>query len=444
MQQHHSAASLVPVTAKQEADTAGPRAWPWVEAAVWTKRMLAALENGVTGGRWYSLMDKVYAPRTLEAAWKRVAANKGAAGVDRVSVQRFARHAQRYLAELARELRDGSYRPEPVRRVHIPKGQGRTRPLGIATVKDRIAQAAVKLVLEPIFEREFLPPNYGFRPERSSKDALREVEGLLKAGYGWVVDLDLENYFDSIPKGPLLARVAERVSDGPLLQLVQRFLDQDILDGLERWTPIAGTAQGSGLSPLLANLYLHPLDQLVSQAGYRIVRYADDALILCRTQAEAEAALALVKAWTEQNGLRLHPDKTQTVHYGEAEQGVEFLGYRFIAGYRAVRPKSLMALKDKIRQKTGRTRSGRLEDIIVELNPILRGWFGYFKHARHSTFRDLDSFVRRRLRAMLRKREKRPGFGLTHGDHRRWPNTFFAQHGLFTLHEAYVVARQSR
>lgn len=444
MQQPNRAASGVPTMAKQEADTAGPRSWHWVEAGVWTNRMLAALENGVRGGRWYSLMDKVYAPRTLEAAWKRVAANKGAAGVDRVSVQRFARHAQRYLAELAEELRDGSYRPAPVRRVHIPKGQGRTRPLGIATVKDRIAQAAVKLVLEPIFEREFLPFSYGFRPERSSKDALREVEGLLKAGYGWVVDLDLENYFDSIPKGPLLARVAERVSDRRLLQLVQRFLDQDILDGLERWTPMAGTAQGSGLSPLLANLYLHPLDQLVSQAGYRIVRYADDALILCRTQVEAEAGLAMVKAWTAQHGLRLHPDKTQIVHYGEAEQSVEFLGYRFTAGYRTVRPKSLMALKDKVRQKTGRTRSGRLEDIIAELNPILRGWFGYFKHARHTTFRALDSFVRRRLRAMLRKREKRPGFGLTHADHRRWPNAFFAQRGLFTLQEAYVVARQSR
>jgi RNA-directed DNA polymerase len=444
MQQSDSAASLVPATAKQGADTLGPRSWHWVEAAVWTNRMLAALENGVTGGKWHSLMDKVYAPRTLEAAWKRVAANRGAAGVDRVSVQRFARQARRYLAELEQELRDGSYRPAPVRRVHIPKGQGRTRPLGIATVKDRIAQTAVRLVLEPIFEREFLPTSFGFRPERSSKDALRAVEGLLKAGYGWVVDLDLENYFDSIPKGPLVARVAERVSDGRLLQLVQRFLDQEILDGLERWTPMAGTAQGSGLSPLLANLYLHPLDQLASQAGYRIVRYADDAVILCRSQEEAETALALVKVWTAQQGLRLHPDKTQIVHYGEAGQSVEFLGYRFMAGYRAVRPKSLMALKDRIRQKTGRTRSGRLEDIIAELNPILRGWFGYFKHARHTTFRDLDSFVRRRLRAMLRKREKRPGFGLTHADHRRWPNAFFAQRGLFTLQEAYVAARQSR
>ena len=279
MQPGNQTASGVPATAKQGAETTGPRAWNWVEAAVWTDRMLAALENGVTGGKWYSLMDKVYAPRTLAAAWKRVAANRGAAGVDDVSVQRFARQAPRYLAELAQELRDGTYQPEPVRRVYIPKGPGRTRPLGIATVKDRIAQAAMKVVLEPIFEREFLPCSFGFRPHRSSKDALREVEGALKAGYDWVVDLDLENYFDSIPKRPLLARVAEKGSDGPLLQLLQRFLDQDILDGTKRWTPIAGTAQGSVLSPLLANLYLHPLDQIMSQAGYRIVRYADDAVI---------------------------------------------------------------------------------------------------------------------------------------------------------------------
>src|SRR5262249_23422926 len=202
MQQPHSAASGVPATAKQGADTAGPRSWPWVEAGVWTNRMLAALENGVRGGRWYSLMDKVYAPRTLWAAWERVAANRGAAGGEGITVERFARQAQRYLAELAQELGDGSYRPEPVRRVHIPKGQGRTRPLGIATVKDRIAQTAVKLVLEPIFEREFLPASYGFRPERSSKDALRVVEGVVKAGYGWGGGLDLGNYLAPVPEGP--------------------------------------------------------------------------------------------------------------------------------------------------------------------------------------------------------------------------------------------------
>ena len=245
MQPTQTVPSLVPSGAKPEGDTRDPQSWSWVEASVWTKRMLAALGNGVQGGKWYSLMDKVTAPSTLEAAWKRVAANKGAAGVDRMSIARFKARASHYLAEVEVELREGSYQPLPARRVHIPKGKGKTRPLGISAVKDRVVQAAVKLVLEPIFEWEFLSNNYGFRPGRGCKDALREVDRWLKAGYTWVVDVDLESYFDSIPKGPLLARVAEKVSDGTLLDLIQRFLDQDILDGMEQWTPLTGVPQGS-------------------------------------------------------------------------------------------------------------------------------------------------------------------------------------------------------
>jgi RNA-directed DNA polymerase len=175
-----------------------------------------------------------------------------------------------------------------------------------------------------------------------------------------------------------------------------------------------------------------------------MVRYCDDLVLLCRTQAEAETALALVQDWTLQHGLRLHPEKTRIVDSSQGGYGFAFLGYRFTRGRRHVRRKSLMALRDKIRQKTGRTRSGSLEHIIAELNPILRGWFGYFKHARFPVFRTIDGFVRRRLRALLRKREKRPGLGVTRRDHQRWPNAFFAAHGLFTLHEAYVQARQSR
>jgi RNA-directed DNA polymerase len=222
------------------------------------------------------LIDKVYAPPTLWAAWKRVAANHGAAGIDRMSIECFEAHAERYLAELGQALRERSYQPAPVRRVHIPKDKGKTRPLGIATVKDRIVQTALKLVLEPIFERDFLPVSFGFRPGRSCKDALRSVEHAMKDGHTWVVDADLESYFDTIPKAALLALVMEKVSDGRVLELIQRYLDQEVVEGMRRWTPMAGTPQGSVISPLLSNLYLHGLDVLLSEAGCKYARFADD------------------------------------------------------------------------------------------------------------------------------------------------------------------------
>lgn len=437
-------APAVPATAKRGADAQDPRRWAWVEAGVWTECMLAALGNGVQGGKWYSLIDKVYAPRTLEAAWRRVERNHGAAGIDRVSVQRFKVNEARHLRELEESLRDGSYRPDPVRRVHIPKERGQTRALGIPTVKDRVVQAALKLVMEPIFEREFLATSYGFRPGRGCQDALREVDRLLKAGYTYVVDADLCGYFDSIPHAPLLHLVRERIADGRVVALVERFMQQDIMDGMERWTPISGSPQGAVLSPLLANLYLHPLDVLMADAGYRIVRYADDFVILCRTEAEAHQALAKVQEWTEASGLTLHPEKTHVGNSREKGNGFEFLGYRFEAGHRAVRKKSLMALRDKVRSKTKRTCGQSLDSVIRDLNPILRGWFGYFKHARKTTFRDVDGFVRRRLRAVLRKQNKKPGQGRCANDSRRWPRTFFADHGLFTMHEAHALASQSR
>jgi RNA-directed DNA polymerase len=258
------------------------------------------------------------------------------------------------------------------------------------------------------------------------------------------VDADIAGDCDSLPKTPLLARVAEKISDGTLLDLLQRFLEQDILEGMQQWTPVAGVPQGSVLSPVLSNLYLHPFDRPMAQAGYTSVRYCDDVVILCRTQAEAEAALALVPAWMTQHGLRLHPEKTRIVEARTDDKGCDFLGDRFAKGRRYVRPKSLQGLREKIRQKTGRTRSGSLRQITADLNPMLRGWFGYFKHARSSTFQALDGFVRRRLRAILRRRHKRAGFGRTLKDHQRWPNAFFAAQGLFTLHEAYVQASQSR
>jgi RNA-directed DNA polymerase len=415
-----------------------------VEASIWTERMVSALVNGVEGGKWFSLMDKVDAPKTLALAWEKVRANRGAAGVDGQSVERFEAHTERYLAELSQALREGTYRPEAVKRVEIPKGNGQTRPLGIPTVKDRIVQTAVKLVIEPIFEVQFLATSFGFRPGRGCKDALREVDGLLKAGYTHVVDADLKAYFDSLPQERLMERVAASVSDGRVLDLIRGWLKQDILHGLERWTPTGGTPQGAVISPLLANLYLHPLDERLMARDYRMVRYADDFVVLCANREEAEAALVIIRDWVAENGLTLHPDKTHIGDCRQAGQGFDFLGYRFEAGNRWVRPKSLQRIKDGIRVKTRRTRGDSLERVIADLNPLLRGWFGYFKHAHPSTFRKLDGFLRRRLRALLRKQEKRPGMGRCLADQQRWNNAYFATAGLFALYPAWHAERHPR
>jgi RNA-directed DNA polymerase len=441
--QSESEAPGVLKEATQGAQAQG-RDWSWVEACVWNERMLAALDNGVKGGKWFSLIDKVYRPATLQAAWRKVAANAGAAGVDRQSVEQFGARAEVYLGELEAALKAGSYEPLAVLRVEIPKGPGKMRPLGIPAVKDRIVQTAVKLVMEPIFEREFLDTSYGFRPGRGCKDALREVDRLLKAGYTQVVDADLASYFDTIPHAPLIARVGERVSDGRLLELIEAFLHQDIVKGVQRWTPTGGTPQGAVISPLLANLYLHPLDCAMRESGYQMVRYADDFVVLCQTAEEARAGLAEVQAWVQANGLTLNPDKTHVGDCREEGQGFDFLGYHFEAGQRWVRRKSLKAIRDRIRARTGRTRGDSLACIIAELNPMLQGWYGYFKHAHPWTFSGMDGFVRRRLRSLRRKQQKRPGIGRTLADHHRWPNAFFAELGLFTMTEAHAPASQSR
>jgi RNA-directed DNA polymerase len=286
--------------------------------------------------------------------------------------------------------------------------------------------------------------SYGFRPGRGCHDALREVDRLIKEGYTFVVDADLKSYFATIPHDCLMARVEEKVSDGRLLDLIRAWLKAEILKGLERWTPEEGTPQGGVLSPLLANIYLDPLDQLMAGRGYRMVRYADDFVILTRSRDEADTALALVAAWVAENGLVLHPEKTRVGDCRQPGEGFDFLGYRFEAGRRHVRLKSLQRFKETIREKTRRTRGQSLAYVIADINPILRGWFGYFKHAYPFIFSTLDGLIRRRLRALLRKQEKRPGMGLCLEDHRRWPNAFFANAGLFALHTAWQTAGQSR
>ena len=431
----------VPARAKQ-AGEARDR-WSWAEPLVWTERMLTALEEGVKGGKWYSLIDKVYAEPVLGAALARVAANQGAAGVDHVTIARFTSERDANLRRLSEELRSGTYRPQAIRRHYIPKpGSREKRPLGIPTVRDRVVQTALRAVLEPIFEQGFAAHSYGFRPHRGCKDALRRVDGLLKAGHVHIVDADLKSYFDTIPKDRLLAQLGRKVADGRILALVEAFLNQGVLDGTEEWTPEEGTPQGAVISPLLSNIYLDPLDHLMAEAGYEMVRYADDFVVLCRSPEEAAAALVAVRRWTAEAGLTLHPSKTRLVD--ARSKGFDFLGYRFNAGRRWPRSKSLRKLKDTIRATTKRTSGHSLPQIVADVNRTLGGWFEYFKHSHRWIFRILDSWIRRRLRSLLRKRLGRRGIARVHGDdHRRWPNAFFAEHGLFSLQEAHALARQS-
>lgn len=415
--------------------------WTWTQPSVWTERMLAALENGVKGGSWFSLIDKVFASGNLAAAFAKVEVNGGAPGVDYVTVEAFGREREANLAKLQQQLRDDTYRPQMVRRVWIPKpGSREQRPLGIPTVRDRVAQAAVRQVIEPIFERDFAEHSYGFRPGRGCKDALRRVHQLLKQGYTWIVDADLKSYFDTIPHDELIGLLRNKISDSRVLKLIERYLKAGILDELKHWTPETGAPQGAVLSPLLSNVYLDGLDHLLAQAGCEMVRYADDFVILCRTREEAVAALARVQAWVTEAKLTLHPEKTRIVNVRETS--FDFLGYKFLKHRRFPRKKSLMKFKDAIRAKTPRTSGHSLSWVIADVNQTLRGWFEYFKHSSPSTFPELDGWIRHRLRSILRKRAGRRGRGRGR-DHQRWPNAYFVEHGLFSLQAAHALAVQS-
>ncbi len=405
--------------------------------------MLAALEQGVKGGKWYSLIDKLHSEATLRAAYTQVAANQGAAGVDHVSVEHFAKDKDANLRRLSEELRTGRYRPQQIRRHYIPKpGSTEMRPLGIPTVRDRVVQTALRMAIEPIFERDFAAHSYGFRPNRGCKDALRRMQELLKSGYVFIVDADLKSYFDTIPKDRLMVLIDQKVGDSRVLALIESFLQQGVLDGDREWTPEQGTPQGAVVSPLLSNIFLDPLDHLMAERGFEMVRYADDFVVMCRNQEDAAAALALVQEWTASAGLTLHPTKTRLVD--ERKDSFDFLGYHFEAGKRWPRSKSRKKFRDTIRAKTKRTSGHSMTQIIADVNRTLRGWFEYFKHSLRPTFRMEDGFVRRRLRSILRKRSHRRGSAKANGaDQTRWTNAYFAALGLFSLQHAHAVACQS-
>jgi RNA-directed DNA polymerase len=403
--------------------------------------MLDALHDGVRGGKWHTLHDKVYSRKNLTVAGASVLSNQGAAGVDHQTVKEFDSRFGQEIDGLVAELRTGNYQPHAVKRVWIPKpGSTEKRPLGIPAVRDRVVQTALLNVVEPIFDITFSEHSYGFRKGRGCHHALERVEKLLESGYTYVVDADLKGYFDTIPKERLLSRVEERISDQGILGLLKKFLDQGVMDGLKEYSPEKGTPQGAVISPLLANLYLNPLDHLMLEAGFAMTRYADDFVVQCRSREEAERALDWIKQWVEANGLVLHPAKTKIVDAGT--EGFDFLGYTFRGRLRLPRRKSLDKLKDSVRAKTKRTNGHSLTETAGSLSQMLQGWFVYFRHCHWNVFTGVDGWVRMRLRSILRKRAGLRGRGRG-DDHHRWPNSYFAERGLYSLEAAHLRLIQS-
>jgi len=377
----------------------------------------------------HSLIDKVYSRTNLMLGWQRVQANRGKGGVDRVSIDDFAAVAEDELARLHEELRDGTYRPLPVRRAYIPKPgkPGEMRPLGIPAIRDRVCQQALKNRLEPIVEPVFNDCSYGYRPGRSTHDALRKIWLELQAGYEWVVDADLRDYFGSVSHEALIDMVAEHISDGRVLGLVRQFLTAGYLEK-GQWFPTGqGTPQGGVISPLLANLYLTPFDDAMTQRGYRLTRYADDWVILCRTRGEAERALQEAQEVLTELGLTIHPAKTRIAHIS---WGFEFLGYKLKRGrgfylpaarrktrgnpqniYAIPTAKSVDRFKDRIRKLTRRRVPLTLPELIAELNPVIRGWGLYYRKAHvRRLFNQLQRWIVRRIWSHRYKRWRNQGW----------------------------------
>jgi RNA-directed DNA polymerase len=417
--------------------------WAWVEAEVWTERMLATLETGIEGGKWFRLVDKVWSLKNLGRSLEKVVAKGGSAGIDNQSARQIEAHKSQTIAKLEQELRASQYEPQAVKRVWIPKpGSNEKRPLGVPTLRDRIVQGALLHVMEPIFERDFAPQSYGFRPGKGCKEALRRVDELLKGGSHWVVDADLKAYFDTIPQERLMDRIREKIADGRVLKLLEQMLQAGVMDSAKGWQPTEqGTPQGAVISPLLSNIYLDGLDWQMAKGGFEMVRYADDFIVLCSSQEQAQEALEQVRRWVNENGLTLHPIKTRLVDASQAG-GFDFLGYHFERGMKWPRKKSMDKLKDTIREKTRRTDGRSLRIICEDLNRTLRGWFEYFKHSKENVFEAIDGYTRGRLRSILRKRMAKRGRGCGK-DHQRWPNAYFNTMGLFSLRQAYLVARRS-